>query len=151
MPQLGFFVRITLKFTKIEKTKRIRQKRWGISNIKGTYNGKVMIEGKRTVMRGTDKIRLDGLRLNNNNMSFALNMIIIDITKRIHSRAILVTLSTLMPRPYMSRDTGHNNCVPPVRKSPTRLCWSTATKQGTALFLYSKKTGIKRRQKTSTE
>ncbi|MBA7714729.1 hypothetical protein ES703_123761 [subsurface metagenome] len=41
-----------------------------------------MIEGKRTVMRGIDKIRFDGLRFNSGNMSFALNMIIMDIIKR---------------------------------------------------------------------
>ena len=87
-----------------------------------------MTEGKRTVMRGIDKIRFDGLRFNSGNMSFALNMIIMDIIKRTHSRAILVKLSIPMPKPYMSRDTGHNNCVPPVRKSPMMLCWITATK-----------------------
>jgi hypothetical protein len=87
-----------------------------------------MIVGKRTVMSGIDKIRFDGLGFNSDNMSFALNMIIMDTLKKTHSRAILVKLSIPMPKPYMSRDIGHNNCVPPVRKSPMMLCWITATK-----------------------
>jgi len=97
-----------------------------------------MIEGKRTVMRGIDKIKCVGLRFKSDNRSFALNMIIRDIMRRTHSRAILVKLSIPMPKPYISRDTGHNNCVPPVRKSLMMLAGLPLQNKVQPFFLYQK-------------
>jgi len=79
-------------------------------------------------MSDIDKTSFDGLRFNSDNMSCALNMIIMAIIKRTKSRAILVKLSSPIPKPYMSRDSGYNNCISPVRKSPMMLCCITATK-----------------------
>ena len=68
-----------------------------------------------TVKTGIDRIRFDEWCLNSDNASFVLNMIVMEMTKRIHSRVMLVRLSIPMSKPYMSVDAGHSNCVPPVR------------------------------------
>jgi len=124
---------------------------WGTNNKGGTYKGKLMTVGNRTATTGIEMIMFDELYLKSDNTSFVLNIIAIDTRKSTNSRAIFAKLAIPKCRPYKLTDRGHSNCAPPVRKSPISKCCSTATKYGTALFLYNKRSGTKRTLKNITE
>jgi hypothetical protein len=109
------FVKISFQSRRIERPKRVRKTRWGISNANGTNRGKLMTVGKRTVNTGIVRIKFDVWCLNSDNTSFVLNITTIEMRKKNHSTIMLVKLVTSMFKPYISLDIGHSNCVPPVR------------------------------------
>jgi len=54
-------------------------------SAKGTDKGKLRNVGRRTVRTDTDSVRFDGWYWNSNRASFVLNMIVMEVRKRIHS------------------------------------------------------------------
>jgi len=118
----------------------------------GAYKGKLSSVGSRTVMIGMNNSRFDGCCWNSVHESFALNMIVRDARKNVHSTRMLVRLVILIPTPYHSRVAGHNSCMPsPVRKSPRIECWIKAMEYGVALFPRSEKAGNERSERKITE
>ncbi len=70
--------------------------------------------GKRTVKTGINKIRFDGWGLSIGNTSFVLNMMVIDVKNRAHSRAIFVILAIPMSKVNIALVAGQNSCMSPV-------------------------------------
>ena len=73
-------------------------------------------------------IIFDVFCLNIEKISFVLNKIVNDTRKRISSRKIFAKLSIPKFKPYIFIDTGQSNWIPPVKKSPTKICWMTTKK-----------------------
>lgn len=107
--------------------------------------------GKRTVIKGNIKTKFDDFCFNNFFKSLALNITITEIAKKIHSKPILYVLLMPISKPKKSKEKGHNSWLPPVKKSPIKLCWRTATKYGNARFLKTQNNGTKIMQQNMTE
>ncbi len=98
-----------------------------ISSVE-TYVGKLRRVGRRTVRTGMVRIMFDGCCWKSAIASFVLKSMVVEVRKRVHSMKMLVMLVMSMPRPYQLVVMGHSICVGPVRMSPMRMCWISATK-----------------------
>lgn len=71
-----------------------------MTSPRGTAKGKLISVGSRTVNTGIDSSRFDGWRWNRVQVFFVLCMIVRDVTKKVHSRRMLVRLVISNPMPY---------------------------------------------------
>lgn len=95
----------------------------------GTVRGKLRIGGRRTVNVGMARIRFDMCLWKNTRKSLVTSMMDIEAKNIVHSIATLVRLliDVVVPKNRFVR--GHRSCIcPPEIKSPTKECWTKATK-----------------------
>lgn len=110
------FIKVTLKSVRMETAKRVRYVMYGMMSVKGTDEGRLRNVGSRAVRTGMDSVMFDGWRWNSNRASFVLNMIVMDVRKRVYSMKMLVRLMNSTPKPYQSEAMGQSSCMPaPVR------------------------------------
>ena len=97
----------------MERMKRVRYARWGMTSCNGTDRGKLKNGGSRTVKTGMSRSVFDGWCWNRIHVSFVLNMMVREMRKKAHSKEMLARLVILIPAPYQFEVMGQRSCVPP--------------------------------------